>query len=72
ADKINQQVIRLRPEVDAGKIYNEASYCGLAIRRKVVEVTSDGRAIMSDTNNSTEDFIPNVVPTPGVIPSIVD
>ncbi|MDE6353342.1 MAG: DUF4876 domain-containing protein [Muribaculaceae bacterium] len=72
ADKINQQVIRLRPEVDAGKIYNEASYCGLAIRRKVVEVTPEGRAILSDTNNSTEDFIPNVEPTPGVIQTTVD
>ncbi|MDE5574025.1 MAG: DUF4876 domain-containing protein [Muribaculaceae bacterium] len=72
ADKLNQQVIRLRPEVDAGKIFNEAAYCGLAIRRKVAEVTEEGRAILSDTNNSTEDFIPNVVPTPGIIPSVVD
>lgn len=71
ADKENQQVIRLRSEVDAGKVFNEAAYCGLSIRRKVVSI-ENGRAVLSDTNNSTNDFLRNQVPTPGVIPTTVD
>lgn len=71
ADKENQQVIRLRSEVDAGKAFNEAPYCGLSIRRKVVSI-ENGRAVLSDTNNSTNDFLRNQIPTPGVIPTTVD
>ena len=71
-DKLNQQVIRLRPEVDAGKVYNDAPYCGLSIRRKVTGITENGRVIFQDTNNSTEDFLTNQVPTPGVLPTTVD
>lgn len=72
ADKLNQQVIRLRPEVDGGKVFNNAAYCGLSIRRKVESINANGRAVLKDTNNSSEDFLTNQVPTPGVIPTTVD
>lgn len=70
-DKENQQVIRLRSEVDAGKVFNEAAYCGLSIRRKVERI-ENGRTVLIDTNNSTNDFLRNQIPTPGVIPTTVD
>lgn len=72
ADKADQQVVRLRAEVDAGVVFNEAAYCGKSIRRKVERIADDGRAIFKDTNNSTEDFLRNQEPTPGVIPTVAD
>ncbi len=71
SDKADQRVIRLRPEVDAGIVYCEAAYKGKSIRRKVERV-ENGRAIFKDTNNSTEDFLRDQVPTPGVIPTVAD
>lgn len=51
--------------VDAGYTYvganagESGSYSGLCISRKVKEKTADGRYILQDTNNSTNDFLPN-------------
>jgi len=51
-------------ELDAGYTYvASGSRSGLCVRRKVQEVV-DGRYIYQDTNNSTEDFLKDVVPTP--------
>jgi len=48
-------------------------YSGKSLRRKVVSITSKGRVIYKDTNNSSEDFIlGGQTPTPGVNPSSVD
>jgi hypothetical protein len=53
-------------ELDAGYTYVAAgSKTGLCVRRKVKEVV-DGRTIYMDTNNSTEDFITDVVPKPWI------
>lgn len=71
SDKPDQRVIRLRPEVDAGMVYCEAPYKGKSIRRKVDRV-ENGRTIFKDTNNSTEDFLRDQVPTPGIIPTVAD
>lgn len=67
-----QQQKCLRPEVDAGKVGMSAMYAGKSIRRKVEEITADGRVVFCDTNNSTEDFLTDQEPTPGIIPSVVD
>lgn len=69
ADKASQRVIRLRAEVDAGTVFMNAAYMGKSIRRKV-ESVDNGRVILKDTNNSTEDFLSDQDPTPGVIPTI--
>lgn len=71
-DKASQRVIRLRSEVDAGMLFMNAPYMGKSVRRKVKEITKDGRAIFQDTNNSTEDFLREQTPTPGIIPTVVD
>ena len=68
ADKASQRVIRLRAEVDAGMVFMNAPYMGKSIRRKVEKV-ENGRVILKDTNNSTEDFLSDQEPTPGLIPS---
>lgn len=53
-------------ELDAGYTYVPAgARSGLCVRRKVKEVV-DGRYIYQDTNNSTEDFLKDVVPKPWV------
>lgn len=53
-------------ELDAGYTYVAAgSKSGLCVRRKVQEIV-DGRYIYQDTNNSTEDFLKDVVPKPWV------
>lgn len=72
ADKPDQQVIRLRAEVDAGTVFMEKSYNGKSIRRKVERISENGRAIFKDTNNSTDDFLRDQTPTPGIIPSVAD
>lgn len=72
ADKPDQRVRRLRSEVDAGELFMDKPYCGKSVRRKVESITADGRVIFKDTNNSTEDFLREQTPTPGVIPSAVD
>lgn len=57
---------RLPNSIDVGYIQHRGSYEGVSIRRKVKEVIS-GRTVYQDTNNSTNDFLTNQVPTPGVI-----
>lgn len=50
-----------------------AAYSGKSLRRKVISITTDGRAVYKDTNNSSEDFIlGGQIPTPGVHPNTVD
>jgi hypothetical protein len=68
----NYRVIRLRSEVDAGSVHMSAIYAGKSIRRKVEGFTESGRAILKDTNNSTDDFLSDQVPTPGKLPSVAD
>ena len=57
---------------DAGIVYMEKPYAGKSIRRKVESITEAGRVIFKDTNNSTEDFLRDQTPTPGIIPTVVD
>lgn len=62
---------RLSNDLDAGYIFCSGTYVGESIRRKVVEV-KNGRVIYQDTNNSTEDFVVQTTPTPGIHPTTVD
>ena len=57
---------RLPDMIDVGYIQHRGSQEKVAIRRKVLKVV-EGRTIYKDTNNSTEDFLTNVLPEPGVI-----
>ncbi len=57
---------RLPDMIDVGYIQHRGSGEKVAIRRKVSKVV-DGRTVYKDTNNSTEDFVTNVVPEPGII-----
>lgn len=68
----SKRTIRLRSEVDAGIVFMTENYSGLSIRRKVERIAEDGRVILKDTNNSSDDFLTDQIPTPGVIPSVVD
>lgn len=43
--------------LDAGKVLSQGNYSGKSVLRKVASTTEDGRVILQDTNNSTEDFI---------------
>jgi hypothetical protein len=53
----------LSSSIDIGFTYCDGSYIGKSVRRKVKEWV-DGRAILQDTNNSTNDFISNATPKP--------
>lgn len=68
----SKRTIRLRSEVDAGIVFMTENYSGLSIRRKVERIADDGRVILKDSNNSSDDFLTDQIPTPGVIPSVVD
>ena len=68
----SKRTIRLRSEVDAGIVFMTENYSGLSIRRKVERIAEAGRVILKDTNNSSDDFLTDQIPTPGVIPSVVD
>ncbi len=60
---------RLHNELDAGYTYMESgTYCGKSVRRKAKLIVG-GRVIYKDTNNSTEDFLHDVTPTPGTHPT---
>lgn len=60
---------RLPVELDAGYTYLEGgTYCSKSIRRKAKMVV-DGRVIYKDTNNSSEDFLHDLDPTPGINPT---
>lgn len=63
---------RLPVELDAGYTYIEGgTYCSKSIRRKV-KLVVEGRVIYRDTNNSTADFLHDLVPTPWVNPTAVE
>lgn len=63
---------RLHNELDAGYTYLEGgTYCGKSVRRKVKMIVA-GRVIYKDTNNSSEDFLHDLTPTPGTNPSTVE
>lgn len=52
---------------------SNGDYSGKSLRRKVVGFTAEGKAILKDTNNSTNDFIVGgSEPTPGVLPVVAD
>ena len=57
---------RLISKIDLGYIQFRGSYEKVSIRRKVKEVIN-GRIVYQDTNNSTEDFLTNQEPQPGII-----
>ncbi|MDR0431682.1 MAG: DUF4876 domain-containing protein [Tannerellaceae bacterium] len=69
-----QQYKRLLPTEDVGMAWvygdtpgSESSYTGKSLRRKVIAITGEGKAIYKDTNNSSEDFIiGGQIPTPGI------
>ncbi|MDE5886949.1 MAG: DUF4876 domain-containing protein [Muribaculaceae bacterium] len=72
-------VKRIEAKDDAGMTWvsgangGSGSYTGKSLRRKVAGFTIDGKAILKDTNNSTNDFVTGgSTPTPGVIPTTVD
>lgn len=48
--------------LDKGYTYCDAANTAKSIRRK--EITVDGKRKLQDTNNSTQDFIPNATPSP--------
>lgn len=62
---LNQKA--LPAAIDAGYSYCDNANSGLVVRRKVLR-TEGNRTILQDTNNSKEDFLPNQVPSPFVIP----
>jgi hypothetical protein len=63
---------RLPIVLDAGYTYIEGgTYCSKSVRRKA-KLIIDGRVIYKDTNNSTEDFLHDLVPTPWVNPTAVE
>ena len=63
---------RLPIVLDAGYTYIEGgTYCSKSVRRKA-RLIIDGRVIYKDTNNSTEDFLHDLVPTPWVNPTAVE
>lgn len=66
-DRRNKQ---LRPETDAGFVINFEGR-GHSVRRKVDKII-DGKAILKNTNNSSEDWVGGAIPSPGTVPSTVD
>jgi len=59
---------RLPDMIDVGFIQHRGSGEKVSVRRKVLKVVN-GRTIYKDTNNSSEDFLTNQEPAPGVIAS---
>ncbi len=57
---------RLPSMIDIGYIQHRGSSEKVSIRRKILK-TVDGRVVYKDTNNSTEDFLTDQDPAPGVI-----
>ncbi len=56
---------RLPSSIDAGFNFVEGnSYTSKSVRRKVAKTTAEGRKILQDTNNSTNDFDAIDLPTP--------
>ena len=52
---------------------SNGEYSGKSLRRKVAGVTAEGKVILKDTNNSSNDFIiGGGTPTPGTFPTNAD
>lgn len=47
----------------AGKVASDKNRYNKSVRRKVLSTTPDGRKILKDTNNSTEDFEAKATPS---------
>lgn len=63
---------RLPASIDAGYTWIDGgTYCSKSIRRKA-KLVVDGRVIYKDTNNSNNDFLHDLVPTPWVNPTTVE
>ena len=63
-DKLNNNYKRFDNQLDAGMTYIAAgTRSGLCVRRQI-DFFVDGRAIYKDTNNSSVDFLHDVVPQP--------
>ena len=62
---------RLPTSVDAGMTWSLATYNSKSVRRKAEKIL-DGKVIYKDSNNSTNDFINDLTPTPFVHPATVD
>jgi len=63
---------RVPNELDAGYTFLDGnSYCAKSVRRKA-KMIIDGRVIYKDTNNSSEDFLHDLDPTPGINPTTVE
>ncbi len=52
--------------LDAGYSFCDGGGTGKCVQRKFQE-EKDGRTVLKDTNNSTEDFTPNAIPSPRVV-----
>lgn len=61
----SKRQVQFRAEIDAGMVTNSENYNGKSIKRKFKKEV-DGRIVYQDTNNSTEDFLTDQIPTPGV------
>jgi hypothetical protein len=66
-----KQFKRLPTTIDAGKVSCSSSYNSKSIRRKVDKIIN-GKVVYKDTNNSTDDFLGDLTPTPFVNPTRVD
>ncbi len=65
--ELNNSVFKRLPNsIDVGFVQQRGAGERVSIKRKVKEVI-DGRTVYQDTNNSTNDFLTNQEPTPGVI-----
>ena len=62
---------RLPTSVDAGMVWSLATYNSKSVRRKAEKIL-DGKVIYKDSNNSSNDFVNNLTPTPFVHPTAVE
>jgi hypothetical protein len=62
---------RVPTSIDAGMVWSLATYNSKSVRRKVAQIL-DGKVIYKDTNNSSNDFINDLDPTPFIHPTTVD
>lgn len=67
----DKRLKRLPTSVDAGMTWSYATYNSKSVRRKAAQIL-DGKVIYKDTNNSTNDFLNDLDPTPFVNPTVVE